>query len=110
MRPTLPAAVYALGATSLLNDAASEMIYPLLPVFLSTAIGAGAAALGIIEGTADALSSVLKLASGYVSDRAGRRKPLVVAGYALASAARPLIGFARTTPAVLAVRIVDRFG
>ncbi len=106
----LPATVYALGATSLLNDAASEMIYPLLPVFLSATLGAGAATLGIIEGTADALSSVLKLASGYLSDRVGRRKPLVVAGYVIASAARPLVAFARTGWFVLGIRMVDRLG
>ncbi len=106
----LPAAVYALGATSLLNDAASEMIYPLLPIFLTATVGAGAAALGVIEGTADALASVLKLVSGTVSDRLGRRKPLVVAGYAVASLARPLIAFARTPFFVLCVRVVDRFG
>ena len=109
-RPRLPAAVYALGATSLLNDAASEMIYPLMPLFLTVSIGAGAATLGIIEGSADALSSVLKLVSGQVSDRLGRRKPLVVAGYVLASLARPLVAFARTAAFVLVVRLVDRVG
>jgi MFS family permease len=110
MRSRLPAVVYAIGATSLLNDAASEMIYPLLPLFLSTRLGVGAAGLGLIEGTADALSSLLKLLSGYVSDRAGRRKPLVVAGYAIASMARPLIAFATTPFQVLAVRLTDRVG
>jgi MFS family permease len=109
-RRRLPAAVYALGATSLLNDAASEMIYPLMPLFLTVSIGAGAATLGIIEGSADALSSVLKLVSGQVSDRFGRRKPLVVAGYVLASLARPLVAFARTAAFVLVVRLVDRVG
>jgi MFS family permease len=102
--------VYALGATSLLNDAASEMIYPLMPLFLTVTIGAGAATLGLIEGTADALSSVLKLVSGHVSDRVGRRKPLVLAGYVLASLARPLVAFARTPAFVLGVRLADRVG
>jgi MFS family permease len=106
----LPTAIYVLGATSLLNDAASEMIYPLMPVFLSTVLGASAVTLGIIEGAADAMSSVLKLASGWLSDRVGRRKPLVVAGYAIASAARPLVAFAATPMWVLGVRLVDRFG
>jgi MFS family permease len=106
----LPAAVYVLGATSLLNDAASEMIYPLLPVFLTSALGISAATLGIIEGSADALASVLKLGSGALSDRWGRRKPLVVIGYVIASLARPLIAFARTAGFVLAVRLTDRFG
>jgi MFS family permease len=106
----LPAAVYALGATSLLNDAASEMIYPLLPVFLTTTVGIGAATLGIIEGSADALASLLKLGSGALSDRTGRRKPFVVAGYVIASLARPLIAFAHTAGFALGVRLTDRFG
>jgi len=110
MKPKLPAAIYALGATSLLNDAASEMIYPLLPVFLTVVLGASATTLGIIEGSADALSSLLKLASGHVSDRIGRRKPLVVAGYLLASLARPLVAFAHSAGFVLAVRLTDRVG
>src|SRR4051794_5487168 len=106
----LPAAIYALGATSLLNDAASEMIYPLLPVFLTSTLGIAVATLGIIEGSADALASVLKLGSGALSDRWGRRKPLVVTGYVIASLARPLIAFARTAGFALAVRLTDRFG
>ena len=110
MKPRLPAAIYAIGATSLLNDASSEMIYPLLPVFLSSVLGASAATLGIIEGTADAAASLLKLLSGSLSDRMGRRKPLVVGGYALASLVRPLIGFAQTAGAVLAIRLTDRMG
>ena len=110
MKPKLPAAIYAIGATSLLNDAASEMIYPLLPVFLTATLGATAASLGVIEGTADALSSLLKLGSGWWSDRWGRRKPLVVIGYVLAGLARPLVALARGAGFVLAVRVVDRFG
>lgn len=106
----LPGAVYALGATSLLNDAASEMIYPLLPVFLASVLGAGAATLGLIEGAADATASLLKLFSGRWSDRTGRRKPFVLAGYLLASAARPFIALAGSAAAVLCVRVVDRFG
>jgi MFS family permease len=106
----LPRDVYALGATSLLNDAASEMIYPLLPAFLVSVLGAGAATLGVIEGSADALSSLLKLLSGQLSDRAGRRKPLVVSGYIIAGLARPLVAFARSAGFVLAVRLVDRTG
>jgi MFS family permease len=107
---TLPAAIYALGLTSLLNDAASEMIYPLLPVFLSATLGASAVTLGIIEGAAESTASLLKLASGILSDRRRSRKPFVVVGYAIASIARPLVGFARSAGAVLAVRIVDRIG
>jgi MFS family permease len=106
----LPREVYALGATSLLNDAASEMIYPLLPAFLTSLLGAGAATLGLIEGSADALSSLLKLASGHLSDQTVRRKPLVVWGYVIAGLARPLVAFARSAGFVLAVRLVDRTG
>ncbi|MGB8296325.1 MAG: MFS transporter [Polyangia bacterium] len=109
-KPRLPSAIYAIGATSLLNDASSEMIFPLLPVFLSSVLGAGAATLGVIEGTADAAASLLKLASGALSDRMGRRKPLVVGGYALASLIRPLIAFAHTAGTVLAIRVTDRVG
>jgi MFS family permease len=109
-KPRLPSAIYAIGFTSLLNDASSEMIFPLLPVFLSSVLGAGAATLGVIEGTADAAASLLKLASGALSDRMGRRKPLVVGGYALASLIRPLIAFAHTAGTVLAIRVTDRVG
>jgi MFS family permease len=109
----LPSAVYLLGLTSLLNDAASDMIYPLLPLFLmgiTHSPGAGAAALGLIEGLAELVSALLKLVSGWASDRSGRRKPLVVAGYAVASAVRPLLALATSAAAVLAVRLVDRLG
>ena len=109
-RTPLPAAVYALGLTSLLNDAASEMIFPLLPVFLAVNLGAGAMALGLIEGLADAVASLLRLLSGYLSDRSGRRKPLVVGGYALASLSRPLVGLVTTPLMLLGIRVVDRIG
>jgi MFS family permease len=108
--PKLPVAIYALGATSFLNDVAGEMIYPLLPLFLTSTLGATAVTLGIIEGSAETVSSLLKLGSGYLSDRVGRRKPLVVAGYLIASLARPLVAFARSVGFVLAVRLIDRFG
>jgi len=109
-KPRLPRAIYAIGATSLLNDASGEMIFPLLPVFLSSVLGASAATLGAIEGAADAAASLLKLLSGSLSDRMGRRKPLVVGGYALASLVRPLIAFAQTAGTVLAIRVADRVG
>src|SRR5688500_7758002 len=106
----LPRTVIALGAVSLLTDLSSEMIYPLLPVFLSTVLGAGPLALGAIEGAADSVAALLKLASGWWSDRLTRRKPLVVAGYALASVARPLTALATVAGHVLLVRVVDRVG
>lgn len=110
MRTKLPATVYALGLTSLLNDAASDMIYPLLPLFLTTTAGAGAAWLGIIEGSAEAMAAFLKIVSGHLSDRTHRRKPFVVAGYAVASLARPFLAFVSSAAGVLALRLIDRFG
>jgi MFS family permease len=99
-----------LGAVSFLNDAASEMIYPLLPVFLTGVIGAGPAALGVIEGIAESTASLFKLASGYISDRVQRRKSWVVGGYLLSNLARPLIGLAASWPAVMILRFLDRIG
>ena len=109
-RSRLPTAVYALGLTSLLNDAASDMIYPLLPLFLASTIGAGAAALGVIEGAAELMASLLKLVSGQLSDRLGRRKPFVVGGYLVASLVRPFLALAGSAATVLVIRVVDRFG
>lgn len=102
--------VILLGLVSLLNDSASEMIYPLLPVFLTTTLGATPLIVGIIEGAADGLASILKYFAGSISDRLPRRKPLVVAGYALAAASRALIAVAGRWPAVLSARLIDRTG
>ncbi len=102
--------VLALAAVSLLNDVASEMTYPLLPVFLATVLGASATAVGAIEGAAESVAALLKLASGWLSDRTPRRKPLVLAGYTIASVIRPLIGLARSVSQVLAIRVTDRIG
>ncbi|MEJ7577939.1 MAG: MFS transporter [Pyrinomonadaceae bacterium] len=106
---TLPRNVFALSFVSLLNDASSEIIYPFLPLFLIM-LGASPAAIGIIEGAAEATSSFLKLFAGYWSDRRGRRKNLVVFGYGLASFARPLLAFATSWQHVLAIRLSDRVG
>ncbi len=102
--------VILLGLVSLLNDSASEMIYPLLPVFLTTTLGATPVIVGIIEGAADGLASILKYFAGSISDRLPRRKPLVVTGYALAAASRALIAVAARWPSVLAARLIDRTG
>ena len=110
MRLPLPRTVIALGAVSLLTDLSSEMIYPLLPVFLSTVLGAGPLAIGAIEGAAESVAALLKLASGWWSDRLPRRKPLVLVGYGLASIVRPLIGLAQNVGHVLAIRLIDRTG
>jgi len=109
-RMRLPRTVIALGVVSLLTDASSEMIYPLLPLFLSTALGAGPLAIGAIEGAAESVASLLKLFSGWWSDRLPRRKPLVIAGYGLASVVRPLIGLTQSVGQVLAIRLIDRAG
>ncbi len=106
----LPPQVIILGLVSLLNDAASEMIYPLLPVFLTATLGATPVMVGIIEGAADAVASILKLFAGTWSDKVGRRKPLVIAGYSLAAASRALIGAATGWTSVLAARLIDRTG
>jgi len=102
--------VYALAAVSFFTDVSSEMIYPLLPVFLTSVLGASAGFIGAIEGAAESTAALLKLASGWWSDRVRRRKPLVVAGYALASAVRPLVAIAQSATQVLLIRVSDRVG
>jgi MFS family permease len=102
--------VVALGWVSLLTDVASDMIYPLLPAFLTRTLGAGPAILGLIEGVAESTASLMKIASGWWSDRLRRRKPLVLAGYSLAAVVRPLVGLATSWFQVLAIRFTDRVG
>ena len=106
----IPKTVVALGIVSLLTDVSSEMIYPLLPVFLATVLGAGTVTLGLIEGAAESTASLLKVASGIWTDRTKRRKPLIVAGYTLSGMVRPLIGLATVWPVVLVLRLADRVG
>jgi MFS family permease len=107
---SFPRPVWLLGWVSFCTDVASEIIYPLLPLFLARVLGAGALSLGIIEGVAEASNSVLKVISGQVSDRFNRRKPLVLAGYGLSSVVRPLMAIAGSWPQVLVLRFVDRMG
>ena len=99
--------VYLFGATSFLNDTASEMAYWILPAFLAS-IGAGPAQLGIIEGIAESVAAAAKLYSGYLTDRVSRRKPLVVFGYALANVAKPVLAVATAWWQVLIIRFADR--
>lgn len=106
----LPRNVKVLAAVSFLTDVASELVYPLLPLFLTTTLGVSAAGLGVIEGFAESVSSLLRLPAGWWSDRSRRRKPLVVLGYGIAALARPMIGFAQGAGQVLAIRMSDRFG
>jgi MFS family permease len=100
--------LFAFGATSLLNDTASEMAYWVLPAFLAS-IGAGPAQLGIIEGIAESVASFAKLFSGYLADRVRRRKPVVVSGYFVANAVKPLLALTSSWGQVLGIRFADRF-
>ncbi len=106
----LPRNVFAISLVSLLNDISSEIIYPLLPAFLLLTLNASAGAVGIIEGTAESISSLLKLFAGYFSDKRGRRKGFVVFGYAVSSFVRPLLALAATWYHVFALRLIDRMG
>jgi MFS family permease len=106
----LPRPVWLLGWVSLVTDMASEMIYPLLPVFLTRVLGASAMSLGIIEGVAEAANSVLKIAAGRLADRTGAPKRIVLAGYGISSAVRPLVALVSSWTHVLALRFVDRLG
>lgn len=110
LRALLGGNVLWLSAASFLNDAASEMIYPLLPLFLTATLGAGPAFLGVVEGVAESAASLLKLAGGWAADRTGRRRALVAWGYGIAALARPLIGLATAPAQVLAIRFADRAG
>jgi MFS family permease len=109
-KPALGRNVIALAAVSFFTDVSSEMIYPLLPVFLTATLGASASTLGAIEGAAETTASLLKLASGWWSDRVQRRKPLVVFGYTVAAIVRPLVAAAQSASQVLAIRLTDRVG
>jgi len=102
--------VIGLGAVSFFTDVSTEMIYPLLPIFLAGALGANASFIGAIEGAAETTASLLKLLSGWWSDRVKSRKPFVVVGYLIASIARPFTAMARNATQVLAIRLTDRVG
>jgi MFS family permease len=106
----LPRTVIVLGFVSLLNDAASEMITPLLPIFLTAVLGAGPMIVGFIEGLAEATASVLKLVAGRMADRGWNSKALVLAGYGTSNMMRPLIGMAIGWWWVLTLRFLDRVG
>ena len=106
----LPRNVLALSAVSLLNDTSSDIIYPLLPAFLALSLGASPFAIGLIEGFAESVASLLKLFSGYLSDRFSNRKLPVLLGYSLAAVTRPFLAFVTSWPQVLVVRMSDRAG
>ncbi len=102
--------VVVLGVVSLFADMSTEMIYPLIPLFLVNVLGATFIDVGLIEGVAESTASILKIASGYLSDRFGKRKPLVYTGYAIAAFAKPFLAFATAWQQVLVIRFADRFG
>lgn len=106
----IPKNVVLLGLVSLCTDISSEMLYPLVPVFLTAVLGAPMAAVGLIEGAAEATANVLKLYSGWWSDRIGKRKPFVIGGYGLSAFSKPLLALAASWPFVLALRLADRTG
>lgn len=109
MKP-LPRGIIILGLVSFFTDLSSEMIYPLLPVFLSSVLGAGALALGVIEGIAESTASLFKVVSGIWTDRTQRRKPFIFVGYGVSGLVRPLIAFAPGWIFVLLMRFADRIG
>lgn len=102
--------VKALGVVSLLNDASSDMVYPLIPIFLTKTLGASYATVGLIEGIAESTASLLKVFSGWLSDRLRKRKLLIVFGYTLSAVSKPLLAFAQIPLHVLFVRFSDRIG
>jgi len=102
--------VFVLGLVSFFNDVASEMIYPLVPIFLTSVLGAPVAIVGLIEGMAESTASVLKVVSGWLSDKWRKRKIFVVAGYSFSAISKILLSLAHSWPFVLLARFVDRFG
>ncbi|HEX8307940.1 MAG TPA: MFS transporter [Allosphingosinicella sp.] len=109
-RPALPRSVIALGFVSLAMDLSSEMIHALLPLFMVGTLGLSVAAVGLIDGIAESTASITKLFSGWLSDRIGRRKPLILLGYGLAACSKPLFPIATGALPVLAARFADRIG
>jgi MFS family permease len=109
-RPKMPRTVWALGFVSLFMDLSSETIHALLPLFLTTTLGASVATVGAIDGIAEATSSISKVFSGWLSDRIGRRKPLILFGYGLAALSKPLFPLANSAVWVLGARFADRIG
>lgn len=109
-RSALPTGVVALGLVSLFMDMSSEMIHALLPLYLTGTLGASVLLVGLIEGVGEATAQITKLFSGYLSDRSGRRKPLVVLGYGLSALTKPLFALAGSPGLILGARVADRLG
>src|SRR3989344_7964882 len=102
--------VWYLGLVSFFTDVSSEMIFPILPLFLTTVLKANMAVVGLIEGIAESTSSLLKLFSGIIADKFGKKKPLIILGYSLSAITKPLLAIATSWTHVLGVRVADRIG
>lgn len=110
VRPSIPRTVWALGLVSLFMDVSSEMIHALLPLFLTATLGASVAFVGFLEGVAESTAAIVKVFSGYLSDRIGRRKPLILIGYSLGALSKPFFALATAPLMVLGARFADRIG
>jgi MFS family permease len=106
----VPPTVKGLSVVSLFNDFASEMVYPLLPAFVTRTLGGGPLLLGVLDGASELTSSLVKWASGRLADRPGWRRPLILSGYAVAVLVRPLIAVANAAWQVIGFRVIDRIG
>ena len=109
-RPLIPRTVWALGFVSMFMDISSEIIHALLPLFLTATLGVSVAMVGLIDGVAEATASITKVFSGYISDRMGKRKPLILIGYSLGALSKPFFALAMTAPVIIGARFVDRIG
>src|SRR4051794_36446364 len=109
-RPAMPRTVWALGFVSLFMDLSSESIHALLPLFLTVTLGASVTTVGAIDGIAESTASISKIFSGWLSDRIGRRKPLILLGYGLGALSKPLFPLASGAAWVLGARFADRIG
>jgi MFS family permease len=109
-RPAIPAGIWVLGFVSLLTDVGSEMVHGLLPVLLAGSLGASMFVIGMLEGTAEGLALIIKVFSGYFSDRIGKRKPLALLGYGMSALIKPLFPMAGSITAVVTARCLDRVG
>ena len=109
-RVPIPRTVWALGFVSMFMDISSEIIHALLPLFLTATLGVSVAMVGLIDGLAEATASITKVFSGYISDRMGKRKPLILIGYGIGALSKPLFALAGTAPLIMGARFADRIG